>query len=160
VLSTLLPGVQHLQNIHPLIVHFPIALLPVAALFYLLAWLTGKENYGWMALWLLGLGVLGAAAAVASGLYGAEGVMVAPSVREHLLVNHERIMLGVLGLSIVAWVWALIARPMPRKGGVVFLILLAILSAGLSAGADFGLRMVYDYNAGGDACPQPIQFGQ
>ena len=81
-----------------------------------------------MALWLLGLGVLGAAAAVASGLYGAEGVMVAPSVREHLLVNHERIMLAVLGLSVVLWVWALIARPMPLKGGVVFLILLAILS--------------------------------
>lgn len=160
MLQALLPGLQHLQNIHPLIVHFPIALLPVAGLFYLLAWLTGKERYGWMALWLLGLGVLGAAAAVASGLYGAEGVMVAPSVREHLLVNHERIMLAVLGLSVVLWVWALIARPMPLKGGVVFLILLALLLAGLSVGADFGLRMVYDYNAGGNACPQPIQFSQ
>jgi hypothetical protein len=111
-----------------------------------------------MALWLLGLGVLGAVAAVASGLYGAEGVMIAPSVREHLLVNHEHIMLAVLGLSVALWVWALIARPLPLKGGVVFLLLLAILLAGLSVGADFGLRMVYDYNAGGDACPQPIDF--
>ncbi len=47
---------------------------------------------------------------------------------------------------------------MPLKGAVVFLILLAILSAGLAVGADFGLRMVYDYNAGGDACAQPIDF--
>ena len=151
MLGTLLPGVQHLQNIHPLIVHFPIALLPVSGLFYLLGWLTGKESCGWTALWLLGLGTLGAAAAVATGLYGAEGVMVAPSVREHLLLVHERIMLAVLGLSVVLLVWASIARPMPSKGGVVFLILLAILSASLAAGADFGLRMVYDYNAGGDA---------
>lgn len=158
MLGTLLPGVQHVQNIHPLVVHFPIALLPVGALFYLLGWLTGKESFGWMALWVLGLGVLGAIAAVATGLRGAEGVMVAPSVRDHLLLVHERIMLAVLGLSVVLWVWAFIARPIPLKAGVVFLILLGILSASIAVGADFGLRMVYDYNAGGDACPQPIDF--
>ncbi len=107
---------------------------------------------------MLVLGTLGAAAAVASGLYGAEGVMVAPSVREHLLVNHERIMLGVLALSVVLSIWAWLARPMPLKGSGVFLILLAVLLAALAVGADFGGRMVYDYNAGGNACPQPIEF--
>ncbi len=107
---------------------------------------------------MLALGTLGAAAAVASGLYGAQGVMVAPSVREHLLVPHERIMLGVLGLSVVLSVWASIARPMPAKGSVVFLVLLAVLVAAVTVGADFGGRMVYDYNAGGNACPQPIEL--
>jgi uncharacterized membrane protein len=158
VLDSLLPGAQHLQNIHPLIVHFPIGLLFGAALLYLLAWLAKKERWACTGLWLLGLGTVGAAAAVASGLYGAEGVMVAPSVRDHLLVNHERIMLGVLGLSVVLSVWAWLARPMPLKGSVVFLVLLVILLAGLTVGADFGGRMVYDYNAGGNACPQPIEF--
>ena len=156
--GTLLAGVRHLQNIHPLIVHFPIALLPAAVLLYVLAWLAKKESWAWTGLWLLGLGTLGAAAAVASGLYGAEGVMVAPAVREHLLVNHERIMLGVLALSVILSVWAWLARPMPLKGGVVFLLLLAVLLAGLTVGADFGGRMVYDYNAGGNACPQPIDY--
>lgn len=158
MLDTLLQGAQHLQNIHPLIVHFPIALLFGAALLYLLAWLAKRERWAWTGLWLLGLGTVGAAAAVASGPYGAEGVMVAPSVRDHLLVNHERIMLGVLGLSVVLSVWAWLARPMPLKGSVVFLVLLVILLAGLTVGADFGGRMVYDYNAGGNACPQPIEF--
>jgi uncharacterized membrane protein len=158
VLGTLLPGAQHLQNIHPLIVHFPIALLFGAALLYLLAWLAKKESWGWTGLWLLGLGTAGAAAAVASGLHGAQGVMVAPSVREHLLVTHERIMLGVLGLSVVLLVWAWLARPMPLRGGVVFLLLLAILVVGVTVGADFGGRLVYDYNAGGNACPQPIEY--
>jgi uncharacterized membrane protein len=156
--GTVLAGVRHLQNIHPLIVHFPIALLPAAALLYVLAWLAKKESWAWTGLWLLGLGTLSAAAAVASGLYGAEGVMVAPAVREHLLVNHERIMLGVLALSVILSVWAWLARPMPLKGGVVFLVLLAVLLAGLTVGADFGGRMVYDYNAGGNACPQPIDY--
>jgi uncharacterized membrane protein len=158
VLDTLLPGVRHLQNIHPLIVHFPIALLPGAALLYLLAWLARKDSWAWTGLWMLGLGTLGAAAAVASGLYSAEGVMVAPSVREHLLFYHERIMLGALGLSVVLLVWACFARPLPLKGRVVFLILLGLLVLWVTVGADFGGRMVYDYNAGGDACPQPIEF--
>ncbi|HKD66095.1 MAG TPA: DUF2231 domain-containing protein [Candidatus Binataceae bacterium] len=158
MLGTLLPGARQLQNIHPLIVHFPIAFLFGAALLYLLAWLAKRESWAWTGLWLLSLGTLGAAAAVASGLYGAEGVMVARSVREHLLVNHQRIMLGVLALSVVLSAWAWLARPIPHRGGVVFLFLLAILIAGLTVGADFGGRMVYDYNAGGNACPQPIEF--
>jgi uncharacterized membrane protein len=158
VLDTLLPGLQHLQNIHPLIVHFPIAFLMGAALLYLLARLGRRESWAWSGLWMLGFGTLGAAAAVASGLYGAEGVMIAPSVREHLLVNHERIMIGVLGLSVILFVWAWLARPLPLKGGIVFLLLFAVLLVALTVGADFGGRMVFDYNAAGNACPQPIDF--
>ena len=40
MLESLLPGVQHLQNIHPIMVHFPIAFLVGAALFYALAWIS------------------------------------------------------------------------------------------------------------------------
>jgi len=36
--------------------------------------------------------------------------------------------------------------------------LLFVLVATLTKGADYGARMVYDYNAGGDACGQPIDF--
>ena len=50
------------------------------------------------------------------------------------------------------------ARPMPSRGRFYFLALLVVLIAGLTLGADFGGRMVYDYNAGGDACGQPIEF--
>jgi uncharacterized membrane protein len=127
-------------------------------LLYLLAWLLNREGWAWTGLWLLGLGTLGAGAAVTSGLYGAQGVMIAPSVRAHLLVNHNRIMFGVLGLSVILYVWALTTRPMPGRGRLAFLVLLAALVASLTVGADFGGRMVYDYNAGGNACPQPIDF--
>ncbi|MGH7915917.1 MAG: DUF2231 domain-containing protein [Candidatus Binataceae bacterium] len=163
MLGAILPGVSHLQNIHPLILHFPLALLPAALLLYFLAWLANRNSWAWTGLWLLGLGTLGAAAAVASGLYGAQGVMIAPSVRAHLLWFHKRIMLSVLGLSVILSVWALAMRPMPGKGRfaiarLAFLALLVVLVAGLTVGADFGGRMVYDYNAGGNACPQPIPF--
>ena len=57
------PGAQHLQNVHPLIVHFPIALLFAAALIYWLGFLARRESWHWGGLWTLVLGVLGAAAA-------------------------------------------------------------------------------------------------
>jgi uncharacterized membrane protein len=161
VLGALLPGAQHVQNIHPLIVHFPIAFLFGAALVYVLAWLTRKgESLGWTGLWMLGLGTLGAAASVASGLYASDGVMIDPSVRQHLLLNHEHIMIGVLGLSIILFIWAWLSRPFPVRGGLIFLLLFAVLLAAITVGADFGGRLVFDYNAGGNACSQPIEFTQ
>ena len=36
LLTKLFPGIEHLQNIHPLVVHFPIAFLVGAGLFYVL----------------------------------------------------------------------------------------------------------------------------
>ena len=50
--------------------------------------------------------------------------------------------LGVLGLVMALSVWALLTRPMPVKGRLGFLVLLLILVAALTIGADFGGRMV------------------
>jgi len=158
--ADLLPGAEHLQNIHPLTVHFPVAFLYGAALLYFLAWITGRESWAWTGLWLLALGTLGAAVAVATGLYGAEGVMLARSVKAHLLIPHKRIMLGVLGLSGVLTAWALTSRPVPRRARLAFMMLLVVLIGLVTWGADYGVRMVYDYNGGGQACmqQQPIEF--
>lgn len=158
MLEILLPGVQHLQNIHPLVVHFPIAFLVGAALFYFLSWIFRNQTFAMTAFLLLILGTLAAGAAVGTGLYAEEGVMVSRSVREHLLELHETFMLVTLGLSIVLSVWALIARPFPKKGKWIFLLLFLILLGIMTVGADHGARMVYDYNSGGSACSQPIEF--
>ncbi len=154
----LLPGAQHLQNAHPLLVHFPIAFWTGAALVYFVAWATGRESVAWTALWLLLLGALSAAAAVATGLHAEPGVMIAPSVRAELLEPHERLMLASLGLGSALALWAVAARPLPVRGRALFLVLLLVLLAVLTKGADYGGRMVFDYNAGGNACGQPIDF--
>ena len=109
---------------------------------------------------MLVLGAIGAGAAVASGLYAAPGVMLAPSVKLALLGYHKKIMISVLILSTLLAIWALIARPMPARGRRAFLVLLVVIAALLAKGADYGARMVYDYNAGGYACGQPIEFSQ
>jgi len=152
-------GAESLQNLHPLVVHYPIALLTASVPIYLLAWILRSKSLELFGLWLLGLGTLGAAAAVYTGLVGSEGVMVAPSVRNHILVYHKSFMLAVLGLSTVLTGWALLARPMPQRGRPLFMIGLVLMALILAKGADYGGWMVFGYNAGG-SLPQPIEFSQ
>ncbi len=158
MLETLLPGLQHLQNIHPLFVHFPIAFLTGAALFYVLAWVLNSDKLTFTAFMFLMVGTLSAGAAVGTGLYAEDGVMVSRSVRGHLLEHHKDFMLATLGMSIVLTLWALFGRSFPKKGRPFFILLFLILLGIMSVGADNGARMVYDYNAGGNACSQPIEF--
>jgi uncharacterized membrane protein len=158
MLSTLFPGIQHMQNIHPLVIHYPIALLSVAALFYLLAWIGKSRGFALSAFLILVLGTISAGAAVAAGLQAEEGVMISASVRAHLLENHEGLMITTLGLSIFLTIWAVLRRPFPQKGRVLFMAIFLGLLIVMSLGADYGGRMVYDYNAGGGSCKQPIEF--
>ena len=158
MIQTLLRGIQHLQNIHPLVVHFPIAFLFGSALFYLLALLIPRDSMATIAFSLLIVGTLGAVAAVGTGIYAELGVILAPSVRGHLLEKHQDFMIITLCLSIILAIWSIIARPFPKKSRALFILLFFTLLGIMSVGADYGARMVYDYNAGGSACPQPIQF--
>ena len=154
----MLTGAQHLQNVHPLVIHFPIGLLMGAALFYFAAWIFKKEDLAKTGFWVLLLGALSLAVAVGTGLYAEQGVMVALTVREKLLLPHQQYMIATSIICFVMTVWAVIARPFPKKGRILFLILLLTMIGTMTIGADFGGRMVYDYNAGGNACHQPIQF--
>ena len=151
-------GAQHLQNIHPLVIHFPIAFLMGAVFFYFAAWIFKKDDWAKAGFWILILGTLALAVSVATGLYAERGVMLALSVRDKLLLPHKQWMIVTSVLCLLATVWAIIARPFPKKGRIIFLLLLLAMAGTMTFGADYGGRMVYDYNAGGNACPQPIQF--
>ena len=154
----MLTGAQHLQNIHPLVIHFPIGFLIGAALFYFAAWVFKKEDFAKTGFWVLLLGALSLAVSVGTGLYAEQGVMVHLSVREKLLSPHKQYMIATSIVCFIASVWAVIARPFPTKGRVLFLFLLLIIVGTMTIGADLGGQLVYGYNAGGDACRQPIQF--
>jgi len=159
VLARLLPGAHHLQNPHPLVVHFPIAFLYGAALLYFAAWIARRDAIAWAALWFLVLGVISAAIAVATGWWSAGGVMLDPSVKEHVLEPHMRLMFATSALAALLTLWAIVKRPMPASSlRYVFLLGLLVMIALMTKGADFGGMMVYDYNGGGGACPQPIQY--
>jgi uncharacterized membrane protein len=151
------PGAAVMQNLHPVVVHFPIAFLTGATVMYLAAWLARRDAWAWTALWMLAIGAAGATAAVRTGLAAGQSVMVAQSVHEQILVHHEHAMVAVWTLSVALLAWALIARPMPRRGVLGFLALLVLMTLTLAKGADYGGWMVFGYNAGG-SLPQPIEF--
>ncbi|HSA59312.1 MAG TPA: DUF2231 domain-containing protein [bacterium] len=158
MLESLLPGLKSLQNPHPLVVHFPIAFLLGAVFLYMLSIAVRREGMAKSAFACLLLGAISALVAAGTGLYAEEGVMVGRSVRAALLEPHEQWMLTATGLSVVLALWAGWRRPMPQRGKSFFLILLVVLLAVIAKGADFGGRMVYEYNAGGSACGQPIEL--
>ncbi len=152
-------GLGTLQNLHPLFVHFPIAFLSGAMIFYFAAWVRKREICAWTGLWMLALGVLTGAGAIVTGVRARDSVMVAQSVRDHLLLPHEHMMLAAYSLALIALSWAVAARPIPRRGRIGFLLLLLAMTIILAKGADYGGWMVFGYNAGG-ALPQPIEFAQ
>ena len=154
----MLPGAQHLQNVHPLVIHFPIAFLMGAALLYVAASLLTCDRFAQSAFLVLVLGAVSLAVAVLSGLYAEQGVMVHLSVRTQLLVPHKQLMLVTSGVCAVLTGWAMLARPFPKKGRWLFLLLSLVMIGTMTLGADLGGRMVYEYNAGGTACRQPIPF--
>ena len=141
-------------------IHFPIAFLMGAALLYVAAWLLKSDRFAHSAFVVLVMGALSLTVAVATGLYAEQGVMLSLSVREQLLRPHKSYMLATLALCTMLSVWAILARPLPTKGRGLFLFLVLVMIGVMTVGADFGGRMVYDYNAGGNACRQPIQFTQ
>ena len=152
-------GLAAVQNLHPLVVHFPVALLTLAALLYVVAWLSKRDSWAWPALWMLAIGTLAAAVAVWTGLRAGDGVMVAQSVREHILIHHEHVMITASAMSVLLTVWGLYAPPIPQRGRLVFLALAVAMAFLIAKGADYGAWMVYGYNAGG-ALPQPIELSQ
>ena len=157
-MERLLPGVEHLQNPHPLFVHYPLAFLLGAALAYLAAWLWRSDRLAGIAYALLLAGTAAGAIALGTGLWAEKGVMVDRSVRAALLERHETLMITTACLAAALSVWASIARPFPRRLRIVFVIALLAMVGVMTKGADDGGRMVYDYNAGGSACGQPIEF--
>jgi uncharacterized membrane protein len=158
VLARILPGASQLQNYHPLLVHFPIAFIYGAALLYFLAWILANDGLKWAAFWMLLLGALSAGVTLASGFYAAPGLMISESVRNQLLDHHKHLMVAASAATGLLTVWALAARPMPSRGRLLFLVGLFVVLCLIAAGADLGGEMVYGYNAGGAACPQPIDL--
>jgi len=140
----LLPGLTALStNVHPMIVHFPIALLTCYFLLDCLGALRHKPQLRLIARWQLYLGASGAIAAAASGMVAANSVPHGADVHQIMEV-HERIGITIAGLSSLLAIWRFIIKD--RLEGLAqpfHFILGAILIACITFGADLGGLMVY-----------------
>jgi len=136
------------MDLHPAIVHFPIALLIAAGGFYLAARFREQATF-YRAAWLLHVaGLAGSIAAVLTGR-SAEGNLTLTSALEGLLENHQ-----LLGYA-TAWLFALLAiwQYLRQGRGPVLeqwlFISAYFLALGVMAyGAWLGGQMVYQHGAG------------
>jgi uncharacterized membrane protein len=137
-------GLREIPNLHPVVVHFPIALLPVALGFDVLGWLFGSRDLHAAGRWALWVGTLSAAVAVVTGLDGADDVHPYVSeAAEALMTVHLNMQLGTLGAAVGLSLWRLLARPFPARGRLVYLLLGAAMVANMMIASDFGGQMVF-----------------
>ncbi|MEE8199613.1 MAG: DUF2231 domain-containing protein [Candidatus Acidoferrales bacterium] len=144
-MDSLFPGLRGLENIHPLFVAFPFALLQAALLFQLLFVWKRREDFHRTAVWLLWLGTLGAMAAAATGWWAEKTVEHAEAAHE-LLELHETLMLSTTGLAILlSFAALLLYGRMSGRDHLLFLGGLVVLSGLLLVGADRGGQLVFEH---------------
>jgi uncharacterized membrane protein len=135
-------------NPHPLVVHFPIALLTASVFFEIVAYWSRKEVFEKVAKWNLASGVLAGIAAVVSGLLAEESVPQFPVIHE-IVERHETLAFVTLGVFAILFLWRFL------KGGKFFArwraFYLALAVIGiliLGATAYYGGELVYKFGVG------------
>ena len=157
--ATLMPGLSGMENIHPLLVHFPIALLSSFFILEVLGCVFKKPQWREAASYFLYFGAVGAIFTVMAGFQAAYTVIHSETV--HLIMErHEHFGITVMTLAIVLSVWRLKSGVVLEGGAKYFFLLLSGLMCLLMVlGADLGGYMVYNYGTAvhtpSDDCHQP-----
>lgn len=153
--SMLLPGFSSMDNIHPLLVHFPIAFLSTFFVLDVIGTLTKKQHLRDVASWLLYFGAVAAVFTVIAGFIAAASVAHGEDVHP-ILERHEHFGVSVLTLAIMLSIWRFKSSGMIRGGAnCFFLILATVLCVLMTLGADLGGLMVYHYGVAVDTAPVP-----
>ena len=148
-----------LQELHPSLVHLPIAMLPVAIGVDLAGHATGNRN-------LLGAGrrgikfaAVGAAASALSGLIAAEEVNVKGETMD-MLITHRNLNLSLTITAALMAIW----RSRRARPSLGYLALGLAGIAGVAYAGYLGGRLVYEYGvgvklAGGQYRENPPELG-
>ena len=138
-----------MESVHPLIIHFPIALLLTALLLDTAAIVLKRPQLHHVALWNLCLGTLAAGAAVWSGLE-AEDVAKHSFEIWKVMQLHKRLGITTLILGIMVTSWRLKTRDqLTARVRVLTMAGMLCMAATVSYGAHLGGRMVYEFGVGG-----------
>jgi len=147
-----------MESVHPLVVHFPIALLLSAVLLDLVAVIFKRPNLHGIALWNLVLGTLGAGAAVWTGNMAEEIAKHTFEIHE-VMELHEKLGMATLILGTVIVAWRLWKRDqLGIRARAATFMLMAALAGTLVYGAHLGGRLVYEFGVGG-SFGQPASVG-
>ena len=155
IFSSILPGIAGMDNIHPLLVHFPIAFLSTFFALDLVGTISKNPDSRRVATWLLYFGTVAALFTVIAGLIAAESVAHGQNVHD-IIERHEQIGISILSTAILLSIWRIKSGILPNGGANnFFLFLTALLCLLMMLGADLGGLMVYKYGVAVEAAPVP-----
>lgn len=139
-----------MQNLHPLFVHYPVALLLLVPLVDLIGIIRREEWYHRASLLVLFLGVLGAVAAVMTGLLAEESVPHASEAAHELLETHEALALTTLGVAVAILLWRVGVRRRQARGTLLAILAAEIILLGglVAATGYFGGELVFEHGVG------------
>jgi len=145
----MLPGLKAVLNVHPMFVHFPIALWLAALLFEALAVALGSDEWHRTAARILYLGTIAGIVTIFTGLAAEKSIPPGPAM---IVVGiHETLMMittsVAIGLSFFALAFRRNFTATFRKYLLVGLFVMAIL---MTLGADRGAQLVYEYGSAVD----------
>lgn len=140
-------------DLHPILVHFPIAITIIVVLLDWGRWLLDRERLLAAGFWegttpLLILGFLGAVASVITGLLAEPAAEQTRAVAA-LIEAHELAAFFLTGLLAILVLWRVSRRgSFPRPGSLGYLVLLLIAAALVIYQANLGAEMVYRHGVG------------
>ena len=137
-MQDLMPGLYIAPNIHPILIHFPIALWAVALLFWSLAvWRDDAQLFS-VGRWLLYLGTVTGILAVGSGFLAADDLGHDSPGHDFVHV-HRNFVIGATIAATILSVFALRLRASTRRAVRLALVAsLGLVNALTALGADRG----------------------
>lgn len=137
-----------MPNLHPLLVHFPIALLFLSLVLESIALLRKSSGLSRAAWWNQIGGTAGLALAVTSGLLAEDTVSIAGDAGK-LFERHEQLAFLSAAIFAILLLWRIAARGnIPRKSPAAYFVLLVAGVACVLTGAWYGGEMVFRYGVG------------
>ena len=157
-----IPSIPSWSSMHPLLVHFPIALLLVAPAFILIGIILKKNSkyYFYSASILMTMGLLAILIAIASGEASAD-LAIIPKEAENLVEKHKllsetvrNVFAGLTLLYVLIQVVPVLIKKnlsvqLNRIVNTCFLILYMICCIGLLNVAEMGGRLVHEFGISG-----------
>ncbi len=154
-----------IPNLHPVFVHFTVALVSVSVGLFIALLLFGRvfpeglqRQLGIVARWNLWLGAAITLVTVAAGFYAYN--TVAHDGPSHAAMTEHRNWAIAAGVLIIgAAVWSVVTVRTGGKGGGLFVTLLLATQLILLSAAWHGGELVYRYGLGVMSLPQPLGDG-